>query len=65
MRTPTPVIRRSSSSEFDTPTDGVLDARTTREVVLAVMSLLEDQKLSEKSNFYGLVRTAPYRALHE
>jgi hypothetical protein len=46
---PTLVISRPSSSEFDTPTDGVDDARTAREVALAVMSFLEHQNRHKKS----------------
>jgi hypothetical protein len=40
---PTLVRSRPSSSELDTPTDGVADALEARGVELAVMSLLEDQ----------------------
>jgi hypothetical protein len=40
---PTLVRSRPSSSELDTPTDGVVDARKARQVERAVMSLLADQ----------------------
>src|SRR5262245_37980514 len=60
---PTPVRSRTGSSELDTPTDGVADARKAWWVKPAVMSLLEDQNQAQKSNYRGsYLLLWPFRA---